>query len=250
MSYESYMFCVAKRKHVRFYLVNVVLPVASIVFASISSLAVFDDMGGRLGATLTLMLTAVAYKYLVAEMVPRIGYNTLLDWYVLVCWFFLLLMVLGNCFVHHHKTIVGLTFGPPAASFFAIDRLKSWKSLRHNVPAWSSLSTPFSAVKLCCQGTLFTFFNIVFAVVSSRIHHSERQRLNANDPKQAACASRDSRDSSSDEESEALLVCNDYWFNTVDPQDLSLSLKEVKQLQEPKPNVSPSWSTGGFYNHS
>jgi len=44
--------------------------------------------------------------------VPRISYNTLLDWYVLICWAFLLLMVLGNCFVHHDaKTAVGFTFG-------------------------------------------------------------------------------------------------------------------------------------------
>jgi uncharacterized ion transporter superfamily protein YfcC len=57
---------------VRFYLVNVILPVASIVLASASSLAVSHDMGGRLGATLTLLLTAVAYKYLVAEMVTRL----------------------------------------------------------------------------------------------------------------------------------------------------------------------------------
>lgn len=51
-------------------MVNVILPVASIVFASISSLAVWNDMGGRLGTTLTLMLTAVAYKHIVAGMVP------------------------------------------------------------------------------------------------------------------------------------------------------------------------------------
>lgn len=121
----------------KFYLVNVVLPVASIVFASISSLAVFEDMGGRLGATLTLLLTAVAYKYLVAEMVPRISYNTLLDWYVLICWAFLLLMVLANCFVHHDlKIAVGCTFG-----------------------------------------ALFALFNLVFAVVCLRIHHRESQRL-------------------------------------------------------------------------
>ncbi|CAL1151248.1 unnamed protein product [Cladocopium goreaui] len=125
----------------KFYLLNVVLPVASIVFASISSLAVFEDMGGRLGATLTLLLTAVAYKYLVAEMVPRISYNTLLDWYVLICWAFLLLMVLGNCFVHHDaKTAVGFTFG-----------------------------------------ALFAFFNAVFAVVCLRMHRVERQRLEISD---------------------------------------------------------------------
>ena len=53
-------------------MVNVILPVASIVLASASSLAVSHDMGGRLGATLTLLLTAVAYKYLVAEMVTRL----------------------------------------------------------------------------------------------------------------------------------------------------------------------------------
>ena len=95
----------------RFYLVNVVLPVASIVLASASSLAVSHDTGGRLSATLTLLLTAVAYKYIVSEMVPKISYNTLLDWYVLVCWAFLLLMVLENCFIKHSQGEICVIFG-------------------------------------------------------------------------------------------------------------------------------------------
>ena len=44
--------------------------------------------------------------------VPRISYNTLLDCDVLICCAFLILMVLGNCFVHHDaKTAVGFTGG-------------------------------------------------------------------------------------------------------------------------------------------
>mmetsp|Transcript_85373 Transcript_85373/g.135316 ORF Transcript_85373/g.135316 Transcript_85373/m.135316 type:complete len:279 (-) Transcript_85373:221-1057(-) len=180
----------------KFYLVNVVLPVASIVFASISSLAVWDDMGGRLGATLTLLLTAVAYKYLVAEMVPRISYNTLLDWYVLICWAFLLLMVLGNCFVHHDaKTAVGFTFG-----------------------------------------ALFTWFNAIFAVVCLRTHRVERERLAISDSQGEALLT-----SSSDEESEALMVHCKEDFNTRDPQNLTRTLEEVRALQkETCGSMSPS----------
>ena len=71
------MFVVCWTFGCRYYLVNVALPVFSIVMASGSSMTVDPrtDMSGRLGATLTLVLTAVAYKYLVAQMAswPALG---------------------------------------------------------------------------------------------------------------------------------------------------------------------------------
>lgn len=54
----------------RFYVIMVVFPFASIVFASISSLVIVDDLGWRLGVTLILLLIAAVYRLLVAQMAP------------------------------------------------------------------------------------------------------------------------------------------------------------------------------------
>lgn len=193
----------------KFYVVNVILPVASIVLASASSLEV-SHMGGRLGATLTLLLTAVAYKYLVAEMVPRISYNTMLDWYVLVCWAFLLAMVLENCLVQGNQPLVFVIFS-----------------------------------------VLFGVFNVGFAVRARCVYKSERQRLKKVPGQQPLPAGyrklrkNERSDSESDtEENES--DCEDD-FNMEDPQGLTLTEEDVKQLE--KNNMSPmsSRSTASGY---
>jgi len=81
-----------------FYLWNVVLPMFLIASMSACSMSIhIDKVADRLSATLTLVLTAVAYKYITAQMVPTIGYNTWLDKYVLACFWFLVVIVLENC---------------------------------------------------------------------------------------------------------------------------------------------------------
>eukprot|EP00439_Symbiodinium_sp_Y106_P074202 s2004_g14.t1 len=87
-----------------FYLWNVVLPMFLIASMSLCfsgsacSMSIhIDKVADRLSATLTLVLTAVAYKYITAQMVPTIGYNTWLDKYVLACFWFLVVIVLENC---------------------------------------------------------------------------------------------------------------------------------------------------------
>lgn len=45
--------------------------------------------GDRLSVTLTLILTAVAYKFVVAASLPQVSYLTILDMHVLVCFVFL-----------------------------------------------------------------------------------------------------------------------------------------------------------------
>jgi len=50
----------------------------------------------RLAVTLTLMLTAVAYKFIVASSLPQVSYLTLIDTYVLACFLFMLLISLEN----------------------------------------------------------------------------------------------------------------------------------------------------------
>mmetsp|Transcript_47281 Transcript_47281/g.110579 ORF Transcript_47281/g.110579 Transcript_47281/m.110579 type:complete len:359 (-) Transcript_47281:53-1129(-) len=111
-----------------FYVSNIVVPMATIVLMSACSLSIDpNDVAGRLSASLTLVLTAVAYKYIVAQMVPNIGYNTWLDWYVLMCWAFLVFIVLENCVAlyylgrDHERTLavsVFVGFGLSNALFF------------------------------------------------------------------------------------------------------------------------------------
>lgn len=192
----------------KFYVVNVILPVASIVLASASSLEV-SHMGGRLGATLTLLLTAVAYKYLVAEMVPRISYNTMLDWYVLVCWAFLLAMVLENCLVQGNQPLVFVIFS-----------------------------------------VLFGVFNVGFAVRARCVYKSERQRLKKVPGQQPLSAGyrnlRKTERSDSESDTEENESDGEDDFNMEDPQRLTLTEEDVKQLE--KNNMSPmSRSTASGY---
>ena len=54
------------------------------------------DVADRLSVSLTLVLTAAAYKFVVASMLPQISYFTMLDHYVLMCSGFLFLVVIEN----------------------------------------------------------------------------------------------------------------------------------------------------------
>ena len=69
--------------------------------AAVSAGAVDSDgarmsTADRLSVTLTLMLTAVAYKFIVASALPQVSYLTSLDTYVLVCFLFLFLISVEN----------------------------------------------------------------------------------------------------------------------------------------------------------
>ena len=85
-----------------YYLTNVVLPMSAITgLTAISAGAVEIDgsrlsTGDRLSVSLTLMLTAVAYKFIVATMLPQISYLTLLDAYLLCCFALIILVCIEN----------------------------------------------------------------------------------------------------------------------------------------------------------
>ena len=65
-----------------YYLTNIVLPMAAITFLTAISAGAVEADGSRLGTgdrlsvSLTLMLTAVAYKFIVASSLPQISYLT------------------------------------------------------------------------------------------------------------------------------------------------------------------------------
>ena len=80
-----YMALIATRKP-GYYLWNVFLPT---LLLSLMALSVFvvssGDTSDRLGVILTLVLTSVAFKFVVAQSLPKIPYNTVLDWCVCRC---------------------------------------------------------------------------------------------------------------------------------------------------------------------
>lgn len=94
-----------------FHLINVALPMA--VFAALAFLQWEippDQIATRAGITLTLVLTAAAFKFGVSSMVPSLAYLTLLDEYVFVAWFFIILCTgvgaYGRKWAHWHAALV------------------------------------------------------------------------------------------------------------------------------------------------
>jgi len=81
----------------QFYIWNVLLMLSLIVIMSYSSF-VFPptDLSSRLNVTLTLVLVAVAFKFVVADSLPKIAYQTYLDKYTLSAFINLFLVCLQN----------------------------------------------------------------------------------------------------------------------------------------------------------
>ena len=63
-----------------------------------------ENMGQRLSISMTMILTATAYKFVVGNMIPDISYNTMLDTYVLWCAFFLFMVVVMNSILCKYGT--------------------------------------------------------------------------------------------------------------------------------------------------
>jgi len=83
-----------------YYLWNVFLPIFLITLMSVTTFVVpLDQVADRCGVILTLLLTSVAFKFVVGQGLPKISYNTYLDTYVLVSFIVLTFIALGVAFV-------------------------------------------------------------------------------------------------------------------------------------------------------
>jgi hypothetical protein len=103
MVYSSWKNTVKIQRKSGFYVSNVVIPMASFSLLSFLSFGILEDgtkmdTSSRLSITLTLLLTAVAYKFVVSSSLPQISYPTLLDRYVWLCLGNILLVAVENVF--------------------------------------------------------------------------------------------------------------------------------------------------------
>jgi hypothetical protein len=82
--YPRCTYTVSLWRKTGYYTSNVILPICVLTLLAPLSCTVNDDgtsMGtaDRLSVTLTLLLTAVAYKFVVASAIPTVSYLTFLD---------------------------------------------------------------------------------------------------------------------------------------------------------------------------
>lgn len=111
--YHRCIFSIYLFRNEGFYISNVIIPIAVLTVMSPLSCAVNEDSSSietadRLGITLTLVLTAVAYKFVVASSLPTVSYLTLLDQYVLVCFGFMMINAIENV-VYPGMVLLGAT---------------------------------------------------------------------------------------------------------------------------------------------
>lgn len=59
-----------------------------------------DDLSGRVSITLTLMLTAVAFKFVTVNFVPATTYQTKMDWYTTTSFMFIGVAMAESFFVN------------------------------------------------------------------------------------------------------------------------------------------------------
>lgn len=84
-----------------FFFWNVHMPMFFMVICAGLSMCVpiEDGLGDRLGVTLGMFLAASAYKFVVAGFVPVVGYVTLLDQYVIMCFITIFLIAVENTYI-------------------------------------------------------------------------------------------------------------------------------------------------------
>jgi len=84
----------------QYYINNVVYIMLGITILSLSTFVLEpDDIGGRLGNTFTLLLTSVAFKFVIGDALPKVTYSTEMDSFLIINMMFLFLMAVFVCII-------------------------------------------------------------------------------------------------------------------------------------------------------
>lgn len=101
IQYPRMRFSVPLARKYGYFLNNIIVPMGAITLMAPLSAATEPegarmDTGDRMAFSVTLLLTAVAYKFAIASTLPQVSYLTLIDAYTLVCFGFLWLNLLES----------------------------------------------------------------------------------------------------------------------------------------------------------
>jgi hypothetical protein len=101
-TYPRVQFVMNLTRKQGYYAWNIALPMAVLTALTALSIGVQESDGSRLSTgdrlqiTLTLLLTSVAFKFVVAESLPRVSYQTTIDKYILLCNGFICVAAIEN----------------------------------------------------------------------------------------------------------------------------------------------------------
>jgi hypothetical protein len=93
-------FEMSVKRYAGSYVWNIILPLMLITLMSLGAFAVpFEDVADRLSVSMTMVLTAVAFKLQISQDIPKVHSPTTLDWYVLASFFVIFAVVAENVFI-------------------------------------------------------------------------------------------------------------------------------------------------------
>ena len=88
-----------------FFLTNIVVIMFVLVLAAFSVVGVpYEDLSDRMSTTMTLMLTIVAFKFVISGYIPPTPYLTLLDKYILTAYILISTVMFENFVVAYVPT--------------------------------------------------------------------------------------------------------------------------------------------------
>eukprot|EP01013_Petalomonas_cantuscygni_P008682 TRINITY_DN21419_c0_g1_i1.p1 TRINITY_DN21419_c0_g1~~TRINITY_DN21419_c0_g1_i1.p1 ORF type:complete len:508 (-),score=59.10 TRINITY_DN21419_c0_g1_i1:90-1613(-) len=110
---------VAVQRSIGFYHWNMAVPLFSLVLCAVVAFVIPPELfSDRLSVLVTFLLTLVAFKFVVAAELPRVGYNTILDYYVIVCFVMLcaLILIAAVSFLLAHRVYAATDDGLSGSS--------------------------------------------------------------------------------------------------------------------------------------
>ena len=104
LKYYQAHFRLKLRRKYNVYLVNVALWIMLITLMSFVAFVLKEDMlGDRLAFLITLLLTAVAFRFIVNDMLPNVPYMTYLEKYIFTSFLFIQLLCVQTGIVAYYK---------------------------------------------------------------------------------------------------------------------------------------------------
>lgn len=102
---------VSVRRYSGFVMFNVAVPVSIISFLSLATYSLPpENIASRLDSCITLLLTAVAFKFATASCLPQVSYMTVIDKYNLLCALIIVLSILGHTMMGFMNMWFGISF--------------------------------------------------------------------------------------------------------------------------------------------
>jgi hypothetical protein len=86
-----------------YYIFKIILPIIIILFISLSVLWIRpEEIEARLTVSIVCLLSLIAYTFIIDKDIPKLSYLTIMDYVVLVSYFFAVLPTLQTIFVHNY----------------------------------------------------------------------------------------------------------------------------------------------------